>query len=760
MRAIPRILYFACFVGLALIGALALDRVVEPSMATTFTRTVLIAAICAAPGLIHRRAWPLAVILVPAGLYLLVRTIMPVPALVEGLGGQYRFYTDQLYQGMLYYRNSLFPLPVGESPALQLVLAFWVYWLVAVAAFVGLSLRKALPAVVLILVLVGFGMTVDASERALWSAFLFLVLGACLLVLSRGVKRSGWRLRETVIGGAVGALAGALALLLLVTTPSVVATPWRDWRTWDPFEQDASVYTFNWLQNYPELLDPASNAVVMRVESPAPSYWRANALDQFTGSAWVASQAFIRRVVGARGDTAYVYEIPGATVIPRGATVEEVFSIDSVSTYYLFTGGDPQTVTVDQSVPLFINDMRALRVTAALGPAIRYSVTAVIPELTPADLVGLGADYPESLDSYLTLPFPRSADLAGEDKQATWQELMSDGDLGDKDWLGLYALNQQIVREATDPYQITLRIERYLRQLTYSLEPPASRFSSPYAAFLFDTRSGYCQHFAGSMALLLRYNGIPARVAVGFATGELESPGTYVVSRNNAHAWVEAYFPTIGWVAFDPTPGRSLPALGGSSSSPGFINPFSQGGSPDSPTPTTEPTLPRNPNSGPAPVDPEGETSRSWWSQATWLPWVAGIAIVLVGWPLLRVLWRRRGLHRGSWEQRVEASLGLLRTELSDYGAPVTPALTLDELLATVETHLGLKPDQELVRRAEAVLFGGRRATQTDFQRVEDVRRVIERRLRKRHGPVRTGLTLYGIPRLRRSAGDWYTIAE
>ncbi|MBN1629820.1 MAG: transglutaminase domain-containing protein [Thermoleophilia bacterium] len=760
MRAITRILYFACFVGLALVAALALDRVVEPSMATTFTRTVLIAGLCAAPGLIHRRAWPLAIILVPAGLYLLVRTIMPVPALVEGFGGQYRFYTDQLYQGMLYYRSSLFPLPVSESPALQLVLAFWVYWLVAVAAFVGLSLRKALPAVILILVLVGFGMTVDASERALWSAFLFLVLAACLLVLSRGVRRSGWRLRETVIGGAVGAVAGALALLLLVTAPSVVATPWRDWRTWDPFGQNESVYTFNWLQNYPELLDPANNAVVMTVESPSPSYWRANALDQFTGNAWVASQAFVRRVVGVRSFGDYVYEIPGATVTPPGETVEQVFAIHSVSTYYLFTGGDPQIVTVDQSVPLFMNDMRALRVSAALGPSIRYSVTAVVPELTPADLVGQGADYPANLDDYLLLPFPRLTDLTGEEKEATWRELMSDGDMGDKDWQGLYALNQQIVREATDPYQVTLRIERYLRQLTYSLKPPASKYSSPYAAFLFDTRSGYCQHFAGSMAMLLRYNGIPSRVAVGFATGELESPGVYVVSRNNAHAWVEAYFPTVGWVAFDPTPGRNLPALGGSSSSPGFVNPFVQGGSTDTPAVTTEPTLPRNPSTDPAPADPGDETGRSWWSQATWLPWVAGLVIVLVGWPLVRGLWRRRRLHRGSWERRVEASLGLLRTELSDYGAPVTPAQTLDELLGTVETHVGLKPDQELVHRAEAVLFGGRKATQTDFQRMENVRRVVEGRLRKRHGLVRTGLTLYGIPRLRRHSGDWYTIAE
>ena len=70
----------------------------------------------------------------------------------------------------------------------------------------SVALRKPLPGVVLILVLLGFSLTVDTSPRALWSAILFLVLAACLFVLSRGIKRSSWRLRDALAGGVVGAV--------------------------------------------------------------------------------------------------------------------------------------------------------------------------------------------------------------------------------------------------------------------------------------------------------------------------------------------------------------------------------------------------------------------------------------------------------------------------------------------------------------------------------------------------------------------------
>jgi hypothetical protein len=78
------------------------------------------------------------------------------------------------------------------------------------------------------------------------------------------------------------------------------------------------------------------------------------------------------------------------------------------------------------------------------------------------------------------------------------------------------------------------------------------------------THEGYCQFFAGAMALMLRYLGVPARVAVGFAGGKYDaSHRVWLISDRNAHAWVEAWFKGYGWLPFDPTP-----AIAGSSRRP------------------------------------------------------------------------------------------------------------------------------------------------------------------------------------------------
>ena len=100
-------------------------------------------------------------------------------------------------------------------------------------------------------------------------------------------------------------------------------------------------------------------------------------------------------------------------------------------------------------------------------------------------------------------------------------------------------------------------MERYLkRNYPYSERVPTRPL--PLNGFLFEDRRGYCQQFSGTMALMLRMAGIPARVATGFSPGSFNrDSGEYRVRDLDAHSWVEVWFTGIGWVPFDPTPAAS-----------------------------------------------------------------------------------------------------------------------------------------------------------------------------------------------------------
>lgn len=99
----------------------------------------------------------------------------------------------------------------------------------------------------------------------------------------------------------------------------------------------------------------------------------------------------------------------------------------------------------------------------------------------------------------------------------------------------------------------------------YTLKPPA--LGGDFVdAFLFESRKGFCAHYAGSLAYMLRLAQIPARVVIGYQGGELNEDSNYmIVHQYDAHAWVEAYFNEYGWVRLDPTalvaPNRILYSL-------------------------------------------------------------------------------------------------------------------------------------------------------------------------------------------------------
>jgi transglutaminase-like putative cysteine protease len=105
-------------------------------------------------------------------------------------------------------------------------------------------------------------------------------------------------------------------------------------------------------------------------------------------------------------------------------------------------------------------------------------------------------------------------------------------------------------------YATTLAIQNYLFQnYEYSLDVRRTSELMPLEDFLFINKAGHCEYYATSMAILLRILGIPARVVNGFAQGRWNEFGKFfTVRQSDAHAWVEVYFPSYGWITFDPTP--------------------------------------------------------------------------------------------------------------------------------------------------------------------------------------------------------------
>ena len=123
---------------------------------------------------------------------------------------------------------------------------------------------------------------------------------------------------------------------------------------------------------------------------------------------------------------------------------------------------------------------------------------------------------------------------------------------------------ERITADATTRYDKMLALQNYFREFDYSVNLPPRGDVDPLEHFL-QTRVGFCQQFAGTFAVMARLLGIPARVAIGFTWGDPvgqdeEGRTIYQVTGRQTHAWPEVWFDGLGWVAFEPTPGRGAPA--------------------------------------------------------------------------------------------------------------------------------------------------------------------------------------------------------
>jgi Transglutaminase-like enzymes, putative cysteine proteases len=130
-------------------------------------------------------------------------------------------------------------------------------------------------------------------------------------------------------------------------------------------------------------------------------------------------------------------------------------------------------------------------------------------------------------------------------------------------------LARDVTAGSHSPYEAALRLTQYLSsdRFRYTLVLKQQTTLDPLEEFLFVRRSGNCEYFAASLAVMLRSVGIPARVVGGFQRGEWNPYGRYFMVRmKDAHSWVEAFFDGAGWVTLDPSPRAAAEeALGGPS---------------------------------------------------------------------------------------------------------------------------------------------------------------------------------------------------
>lgn len=250
-----------------------------------------------------------------------------------------------------------------------------------------------------------------------------------------------------------------------------------------------------------------------------PHYWRARVLNIYNGRTWWANAR-----IGPLHDA-------GATPAAPAGMIRQEFALTDADQQVLVAL--PNALHID--IPVRREQLPDGTQAAITGrpPGGRYTVLSRPQELAPL------ADAPSGViptdQASLALPPdlpPRVADLA-----------------------------RSVTAGATDPYAQAVALESYLRGLPYAYEvQPIPAAGDAVDQFLFTMRRGYCTYYASAMAVMARSLGIPARMAVGYATGTYdEALGAYQVYAADTHAWPELLIDGR-WLPFEPTPVRPLPA--------------------------------------------------------------------------------------------------------------------------------------------------------------------------------------------------------
>jgi transglutaminase-like putative cysteine protease len=261
-----------------------------------------------------------------------------------------------------------------------------------------------------------------------------------------------------------------------------------------------------------------SDVTMMTVEASFASYWRVGGLSDFDGKVWRPVEQDLRSVD----------DLPSTPPMGTEINVQRI-TVGGLGGVLLPVAAEPIDATgrlrwADASGGLVVD-----------GPALErgdtFDVASAVPRPGPDVLRATGSG--SAPEGSLSLPpdVPREA----------------------------YDLAVEVTAGQPTVYDRALALQLWFQNnFTYDLRVQLGHSDDAIREFL-DIRRGYCEQFAGTFAVMARSLGIPARVAVGFTSGRETAPGRYQVLGRNAHAWAEVWFDGIGWVLFEPTPGRGAP---------------------------------------------------------------------------------------------------------------------------------------------------------------------------------------------------------
>jgi len=273
---------------------------------------------------------------------------------------------------------------------------------------------------------------------------------------------------------------------------------------------------------------PDDDSPVMEVQASDPMLYRARVYSSYERGVWQASGTQ-GRVAAAAGQVAVWNEPAGE----EGEHQEEYVIYPETGLVNLLACPAVPEYLSCSDVSIAIDEQGCAHPDGAVGKGAAIYGRSRINTNDPDVLRQCGTDFDPNVMAYARPP-----------ESAT-----------------IVALARSVAGAAPTSYDRVVALQRHIeRECAYNLRAARySRDKDPVEQFLFERKEGTCAEFASALALLARSLGIPARVAGGFSSGDVDpSTGLYHIGMRNAHAWTEVHFPGIGWVPFDPQAERVI----------------------------------------------------------------------------------------------------------------------------------------------------------------------------------------------------------